>query len=78
MQQGLQKMTSGVMRTELSSPQVRDEARIKEAVVRSQEVMGSQERDKFRGYVRVGLEVLRDTSGSWRQGPGPRSGLRIM
>lgn len=49
MQQGLQKMTSGVMRMELSSPQVRDEARIKEVVVRSQEVMRSQERGQFRG-----------------------------
>lgn len=37
------------MRMQLSSPQVRDAARIKEAVLRSKEVMGSQERGKFRG-----------------------------
>lgn len=37
------------MRMQLSSPQVRDAARIKDAVLRSKEVMGSRERGKFRG-----------------------------
>lgn len=36
-------------------PQVRDAARIKQVVLRSQEPMGTQERAKVWGYVRVGL-----------------------
>lgn len=57
-------MMSGVVEDEVSL--ITGKRCSQEVVERGQGLLGLQERGKFRGYVRVGLRVLRDRSGSWR------------